>query len=274
MEKFNIQAISASQLLAMVIFAAKNGVNGNQTFLLDFCLRKSDKSANRSRASTSYEILVNLPWLGNGGVFIMADESGKLLNLKFEQFGRWLAKLGSGTLGQVLETKITLLNLSDLGRPMTGQAGSAALSAFQAWAGAGKLQADIDKATETLQSWGVEILDSEEVNQPPMPPEYSDWWQRVGAGAELSADIGVITTGEAVDLDGESAKGIFEAAKGGRSSRNSAKKLDLAKKLAVQKHIKSAQSAANTVIENEYLGAFNASIGYSDSEDGGGSVEY
>lgn len=270
MEKFNIKAISASQLLAMMIYTAKNGIDNGTKLSLDFCLRKSENSASRSRASTKYEVLINLPWLGNGGLFIMADESGKLLNMKFEQFGRWLAKLGSGTLGQVVETRITLLDLSDLGRPMNGQAGSSALYAFQAWAGSDKLQADIDKATGTLAGWGVELMEDSQVNAPPYPPEYSEWWQTVGAGAELSADISVITTGEAVDIESEGAKGIFEAAKGGRSSRNSAKKMDLAKRLMIQYDIQAAQAAANAVINNSYLGDFYASIGYSDSQNNGG----
>ena len=82
MEKFRITAITASQLLAMLICAAKNGT-GSYDLALDFCLRKSNNSASRSRASTKYEVLVNLPWLGNGGVFLLVGEDGQISNFKF-----------------------------------------------------------------------------------------------------------------------------------------------------------------------------------------------
>lgn len=265
MEKFQIRALSPSQLLAMLIYAAKNGVN-NGDLVLDFCLRKSETSASRARASTAYEVLLNLPWLGsNGGVFIIANEDGKLLSMKFEQFSRWLAKLGSGTIGQRVETKITLLDLSELGRPMTGLAGENAMQTFKAWAGYDKLQTDIGKAGETLASWGVELVEPVYDALPPLPPNHNGWWQTVGAGAELSADISVITTGEAVDIESEGARGIFEAAKGGRSTRNSDKKIALAKKMMIQIDLREAFDKARGVVEYSNWGEFS-SIGYSEDD--------
>lgn len=275
MQQIKITVITASQLLAMLIYAAQNGTESNP-LALDFCLRKSQNSASRSRASTKYEVLINLPWLGNGGVFLLVDESGNVSNFKFEQFGRWLAKLGSGTLGVVVQTKITLLDLSDLGRPMTGSAGANALVAFQNWAGGDKLTAEIIKAEETLTGWGVELVDDESGISPPYPPNYSNWWQTVSDSADLGFDVAIISTGEAADLgDSGAVKGIFEAAKGGRSTRTSDKKITLAKKMAIMRGVEYAQQAAKSVVEHQYLGYFDTAIGYSDSgnndENGGGA---
>lgn len=278
MQTFPLFTITASQLMALIIHAAKNGRPYGVPFVLDFCLRKSAESVSRARGSTKYEVLVYAPWFGeNGGaVFLLGDETGKLLAFKFEQFGRWLAKMGAATVGVKLQTNITLLDLSDLGRPLNGQAAEYALAAFQQWAGGAKLQSEIDKYTDTLASWGVTMQEESSDIRPPYPPNYSDWWQIVGAGAVIGAEIVADVTGQAVDLQGEEARGIFEAAKGGRSSRSSEKKQALAIKLAILKSIQNAQNQIANVIENDYWGDLAiASGGFSDSgenDSGGGDL--
>lgn len=268
MQNFKFNAISSSQLLALLIYAAKNGTNG-QALMLDFCLVKSANSSYRSRGSTKYEILAHLPWVGNsGGVFYIADEAGKLLNLKFDQFARWLAKLGSGTIGQAVQTQITLLDLSDLGRPMNADSAAGALSAFQSWAGGIKLQAEIDKTTETLASWGLEVTGSNDETLPP-EPVLSDWWQAVGAGAQIDAQVSSILDGTSGDLEGDSGRGIFESAKGGRSSRTTEKKQALATKLALLNQIQNAQALVNDVITNSDIQNFPIAGGFDQS--GGGN---
>lgn len=250
MSAYYFKTITASQLLAMLLLANINDGNNGENIALDFCLRKSANSGSRARGSTKFEVLLLAKWVGNnGGVFFMADESGKLLNFKIDQFVRWLSKLGSGTIGQKVRTSITFTDLSDLGRPMGADAAATALQAFTQWSGNDKLQADIDKTNDTLNSWGVQLIEPESQDWPPEPVLF-DWWQSVADNGKISAEVQALSGGEAADLGSEEVRGIFEAAKGGRSTRNSDKKESLAIKGAILQNIKQAQTQIGGVISS------------------------